>query len=288
MINKFIQLIISKIISNPNHSKFEYLEPKGDPGLFGPNSLTWIVHKDFISMMIGGISSLILQSLHPRAMAGIWDHSSFRTDINGRLARTAEFIARTTYGPLEMADKTIEKIKKIHEVVKGNDQFGNSYYANDPYLLNWVHMTESICFLNANQLFTDNKFNFNQKNQYYSEMSLIAKKFGINEPVETENDINKQIDKYQKDLIFTDRSQVVMELIMNFPCHFTIKPIYKAFSQAAIINLPDWAFTFLPIKKPPFIKRKIIIKSVKTISVPVRNALKEGIAFQAKKRMNIV
>ena len=59
MINKFIQLIISKIISNPNHSKFEYLEPKGDPGLFGPNSITWIVHKDFISMMIGGISSLI-------------------------------------------------------------------------------------------------------------------------------------------------------------------------------------------------------------------------------------
>ena len=58
MINKFIQLIISKIISNPNHSKFEYLEPKGDPGLFGPNSITWIVHKDFISMMIGGISSL--------------------------------------------------------------------------------------------------------------------------------------------------------------------------------------------------------------------------------------
>ena len=75
---------------------------------------------------------------------------------------------------------------------------------------------------------------------------------------------------------------------MNFPCHFTIKPIYKVFSQAAIINLPDWAFTFLPIKRPSFIKRKIITNSVKTISVPVRNALKEGIAFQAKKRMNII
>ena len=69
---------------------------------------------------------------------------------------------------------------------------------------------------------------------------------------------------------------------MNFPCHFTIKPIYKAFSQAAIINLPDWAFAFL-IKKPSFFKRKIIINSVKTIAVPVRNALKEGIAFQARK-----
>ena len=183
--------------------------------------------------------------------------------------------------------KTIEKIKRIHEVVKGNDQFGNSYYANDPYLLNWVHMTESICFFNANQLFTDNKFNFNQKNQYFSEMSIIAKKFGINEIVTTEKDINTLLNTYQKDLIFTDRSQVVMDLIMNFPCHFTIKPIYKAFSQAAIINLPDWAFTFLPIKKPSFVKRKIITNSVKTIALPVRNALKEGIAFQAKKRMNI-
>ena len=73
-------------------------------------------HKDFISMMIGGISSLILQSLHPRAMAGIWDHSTFRTDINGRLARTAEFIARTTYGRQKWL-KNNEKIKKIHEVV---------------------------------------------------------------------------------------------------------------------------------------------------------------------------
>ena len=88
-----------KIISNPNYSKFEHSEPKGDPGLLDQIS-DLIVHKDFISMMIGNFISL-LQSLHPRAMAGIWDHSTFRTDINGRLARTAEFIARTTYGPLD-------------------------------------------------------------------------------------------------------------------------------------------------------------------------------------------
>ena len=119
-------------------------------------------------------------------------------------------------------------------------------------------------------------------------MAGFAKKFGINEVATTENDINKQLDKYQKELIFTERSQVVMDLIMNFPCHFTIKPIYKVFSQAAIVNLPNWAFTYLPIKNPSLIKRKIIINSVKTISIPVRNALKEGIAFQAKKRMDII
>ena len=78
----------------------------------------------------------------------------------------------------------------------------------------------------------------------------------------------EELEKYQKDLIFTDRSQVVMDLIMNFPCHFTIKPIYKALSQAAIINLPDWAFRLLPLKKPSFIKRKIIT-NFKSITLKV-------------------
>ena len=77
--------------------QIDFESPKGDPGLFGPDSACWRVHGDFTSMLIGGISGLLLQALHPLALAGVWDHSNFRQDMLGRLRRTGQFVAGTTY-----------------------------------------------------------------------------------------------------------------------------------------------------------------------------------------------
>lgn len=68
----------------------DYESPAGDPGLFGPDSLCWRVHGDFTSMLVGGIAALLLQALHPLALAGVWDHSRFREDLLGRLRRTGQ------------------------------------------------------------------------------------------------------------------------------------------------------------------------------------------------------
>src|SRR5471032_252009 len=97
----------------------DYSSPPGDPGLFGPDAICWKVHADFTSMMTGGVSALLLQALHPIALAGVWDHSTFRTDILGRLRRTATFIAGTTYGTRADALTLIQRVKTIHEKVKG-------------------------------------------------------------------------------------------------------------------------------------------------------------------------
>jgi len=116
------QLIIQQVrsIVNSGKSPTEFLYPPGDPGLFGPDSVVWRVHGDFMSMMIGGISSLILQALHPLSLAGVWDHSSFRDDLKGRLGRTAFFIAATTYGNTEMATRAISRVKKIHDSLRSS------------------------------------------------------------------------------------------------------------------------------------------------------------------------
>ena len=94
--------------------------PKGDPGLFGPNSVCWQVHGDFPSMLVGGISALLLQALHPLALAGVWDHSNFREDMLGRLRRTSQFISGTTFGSTRDADWLIERVRTIHLQVVGN------------------------------------------------------------------------------------------------------------------------------------------------------------------------
>ena len=91
----------------------------GDPGLFGPEAVCWRVHADFTSMMTGGIAALLLQALHPLALAGVWDHSSFRTDILGRLRRTATFITGTTFGSRADALALIERVKSIHAHISG-------------------------------------------------------------------------------------------------------------------------------------------------------------------------
>lgn len=77
--------------------EIDFEQPKGEPGLFGPQSAIWQVHGDFTSMLCGGISALLLQMLHPLALAGVWDHSRFREDIFGRLRRTSQFISATTF-----------------------------------------------------------------------------------------------------------------------------------------------------------------------------------------------
>lgn len=88
--------------------KLDLENPEGDPGLFGPDSVSWQVHGDFSSMLIGGISALMLQALHPLALAGVWDHSNFREDMLGRLRRTGQFISGTTFGSRQDAEWLIE------------------------------------------------------------------------------------------------------------------------------------------------------------------------------------
>ena len=128
-------------------SGIDYDRPAGDPGLFGPDSVTWRVHSDFPGMLSGGLCALMLQTLHPLALAGVWDHSNFRTDLVGRLRRTTNFVAGTTYAARGEAQRLIDRVATIHAQVHGSLPDGRSYRADDPDLLTWVHVTESFGFL---------------------------------------------------------------------------------------------------------------------------------------------
>src|SRR5581483_6117763 len=91
----------------------DFLQPPGDPGLFGPDSAAWQVHSDFTAMLTGGVAALLLQMLHPLPLAGVWDHSNFQADMLGRLRRTAQFVAGTTFGSRADAERLIARVKQI-------------------------------------------------------------------------------------------------------------------------------------------------------------------------------
>jgi uncharacterized protein (DUF2236 family) len=148
-----------------------------DGGLFGPESVTWRVHSH-LSVLVGGFRSLLLQSLHPLAMAGVADHSRYRSDPLGRLRRTGAFIATTTFGNTQEAEEAVRAVRRVHLRVKGTAPDGRTYAANDPDLLAWVHYVEVESFLEAyNRLGPG--LSRDDGDRYVVEMSALGRRLGV-------------------------------------------------------------------------------------------------------------
>ncbi|MGP8303467.1 oxygenase MpaB family protein [Streptomyces inhibens] len=121
----------------------------GDPGLFGPRSVTWQMHGDPM-MWIAGIRALYLQALHPRAVRGVIQNSDFRKDAWGRLMRTANFVGTLTYGTTGAAEQAGATVRGIHRRLTATDPAtGERYGIDEPALLLWVHCAEVDSYLHV-------------------------------------------------------------------------------------------------------------------------------------------
>ena len=121
-----------------------------EPGWFAEGAPIRRVHGD-ASMFVGGLRALLFQSLHPRAMAGVAQHSDYRSDPWGRLQRTADFLAATTFGPTSEAERAVRIVRRVHRRVVGFTVNGEEYAASDPHLLGWVHIAELDSFLTSSR-----------------------------------------------------------------------------------------------------------------------------------------
>ncbi len=284
MLDELIRKTIREMVGGSG-PPVAFLTPSGDRGLFGPESIAWKVHADFISMMIGGISSLIMQALHPQALAGVWDHSSFREDLKGRLGRTAFFIAATTYGSTEMADKVIERVNQIHAKISGIDEFGKPYSATDPHLLAWVHLTETYSFMQAFEDYRKEQLSPQDKDQYFKEMTSLGARMGAHNLPSTYGKTDSAIQNYIPELYFGERAKSILDLLENFPSKLAAKPFIKLITRAGYLNLPDWVYPFIDRPTPSFFERLAVKKSVDLIAVPIREALKDGVAAHSLRRV---
>jgi uncharacterized protein (DUF2236 family) len=283
MLDEFIRKGIREMVGGGG-PPVAFLTPAGDRGLFGPESISWKVHADFISM-IGGISSLIMQALHPQALAGVWDHSSFREDLKGRLGRTAFFIAATTYGSQEMALNIIHKVNNIHTKITGLDEFGKPYSASDPHLLAWVHLTETRSFMCAFESHRTEKLTMSAKTQYFTEMKGLGERMGaVNLPA-TYAHTNQAIESYIPELHYGDRAKSIIQLLDHFPSNLAAKPFVKLISRAGFLNLPDWVHPIIGRAKPSAWERIAVNRSIDLVAIPVREALKDGVAAHSLRRV---
>ena len=213
--------------------------------MLGPQSIAWEVHAHFVGMLVGGVSSLLMQALHPRALAAVWDHSAFQTHLKERLGRTAYFVALTTYGATEEAMNAIERVNRIHAQIQGRMPDGTPYQANEPALLRWVHLTEVSSFLKGYQWLSWHALSVQAQDQYIQEMSRIGQLLGAPDLPQQWHAHEAAIEAYKPDLRFDERTREIVRVIENYPVDPWDKPFMNLVIQASFHLLPDWALPLL-------------------------------------------
>jgi uncharacterized protein (DUF2236 family) len=210
--------------------------------LFAPDSVAWRVHGDVVTMLIGGVASLMLQMLHPSVLAGVWDHSDFRNDMMARLRATAKFIARTTYDHASEGEALIARVRRIHDHVHGTLPDGTPYTANDPRLLAWVHVTEAISFLDAWIAYGEPRMSRADQDLYFAEVARIGRTLGADPVPVTRAEAEALIATMRLELAVDHRTREVAGLVLDQTVGPPIAAVpSKVLMQAAVDLLPDWA-----------------------------------------------
>jgi uncharacterized protein (DUF2236 family) len=219
-----------------------YTGPPGDPGLFGPDSITWRVHSDAPGMLMGGFASLMLQSLHPLAMAGVDQHSDFRTDPLDRLNRTVAYVLATTFGSTEVAEAAIAHVRdKVHPHIHGTALDGRPYSARDPHLLTWVHIAEVRCFLAGYERFGAPALTPAERDQYYREVAAPARMLGARDVPESAAEVAQYLRDMRPELQGTEAAIEGIHFIRKFGTNPQERVAVRVLMNGAAALLPDWA-----------------------------------------------
>jgi uncharacterized protein (DUF2236 family) len=213
-----------------------------DQRLLPLGSPAFDIHADVTIMMIGGIASLLLQMLHPKALAGVWDHSNFREDMGGRLRRTAAFIAVTTFGPKAQAEAAIARVKRIHAAVGGTLPDRSPYRADEPETLAFVGAVEALAFLKAWRRYRDPLMSPAAQDHYMTEMASIGRMLGAHPMPKTKAGAETLVRTMRPRLRADARTREVCRLLLSAPPPSPVlAPAHRLMLEAAIDLLPPWA-----------------------------------------------
>ena len=224
--------------------------PTSDEALFPKDSPIRMVHADIVAMMVGGVRGLLLQMLHPHALQGVLDHSNFRTDMHGRLRRTARFIAVTTFGHRDDAMAAVGRVNRIHAKVGGTLPDGTVYSATDPRTLAWVHVAEATSFLAAYLRHVRPDMPGSEQDEYYRQFAVIARALGA-DPV--------PIDRREAEAIFRDlrtdltaspAAREIAQLVLTQKPPGSPPAVQALLGAEAVALLPPFARSMLALERP--------------------------------------
>ncbi len=248
-----------------------------EPGWFDDDAPIRRVHAD-VSMFVGGLRALLFQSLHPLAMAGVAQHSDYRRDPWGRLQRTADFLAATTFGPATQAQRAVDRVHRVHRRVVGVTSDGEPYAANDPHLLEWVHLAELDSFLAAHDRYGEAPLVGSERDRYVAEAAVVARALGVVDPPETEAQLRARLDAFRPELRGSREAQAAARyLLLRPPLPLAARAPYGLIAGAAVALMPTWTrrplwLPWLPVSETVALRPagEVVTRTLRWATTPTR------------------
>jgi uncharacterized protein (DUF2236 family) len=255
---------------NESHERIWFTEGER---WFSESDVIWQVHAD-TSMFIGGIRALLLQSLHPVAMQGVSEHSAFRGDPWGRLQNTSRYLATTTYGTVEDAERIIRIVQAIHRRVTGTTPAGRPYAASDPHLLGWVHAAQVDSFVTCFQTFGPRRLQEAEVDAYVAQSGEVAERLGVVNPPRTWEQAVDRLAAYRPELRSTPAAREVAALLLRDPpLTGPARLGFGVLAAGAVSTLPPWVRTTLLLPTLPTADRLVVRPLARSAMVTLRWAL---------------
>jgi uncharacterized protein (DUF2236 family) len=257
-VRRRIGAAITERVAGPGASRAPRpAQPEGEPW-FTEDRPIRRVHGDS-AIFIGAIRALLLQSLHPLAMAAVAEHSDYHGDPWGRLQRTSRFIGATTYGRTGDVEQAIARVRAVHERVAGTAPDGRPYSASDPHLLTWVHIAEADSFLRAHSSFGVRPLDPAERDGYVADMARIGIELGVPDPPRTEAELEMRIRAYRPELAATPLAREAARfLLLRPPLPAIARAPYGMLAAAAVSLLPGWARRPLRLPRLPITETVLV------------------------------
>lgn len=213
------------------------LDYPGDPGVLGPDSVSWRVLGD-ASVFVGGIRALVIQSAHAEVVAGVEDHSTYRSDPLGRLSRTSVYVTETTYGAMAEVEAAVQVVRRAHRPVHGTSERNLPYSAGRPGMAAWVHNVLTDSFLAAYQAFGPERLTDADADRFVAEQTRIGRLLGADPLPETADELTAWIADHP-DRVVTDAQRNAIAFLRSPPLSPPIKLAYRLLFNAALTTVPS-------------------------------------------------
>ncbi len=246
-LQSLLEAVTRAVLQPGDRPHIDFSQPIGEAGLVSPDSVSWRVFKNPLSLFIGGVTAVIMELAEPRVRTGVWERTSFRQNPIRRLHSTGLAAMVTVYGSRSAAEAMIARVRRMHDRVAGVTSSGEPYCANDPNLLNWVHGTAAYGFVQAYHVYVQ-QLSASECDRYYAEGVPAARLFGATGAPGSEAELEALFHATAGRL---ERSAIVLEflaIMRSAPIlPLPLRPAQRLLVTAAVDLVPCWMQALLAL-----------------------------------------
>ncbi len=239
-----------------------YGGPPGDPGLLGPDSMSWEINADLASVAQAGLPAIVLEILHPSVVAGVQDLSNYRDDPFQRARATLGYVLSTTFGNTAAATRVIERVKHVHSFVNGIRPDGMPYRALDPELIAWVHTCIPWMILRT-YAHTKRPLSREEQDRYLAEQAVIGRMGGADWVPTTAAELDDYVESMRPKLSVNAQTREFIDFLMSSPFFPDLpgpvdRQLHRFTIYAGMSRAPEWARELIGYDRPSALTRRLI------------------------------